>query len=327
MRYKVGDKVRIKDDISACIYINKQGLMDKWQGKVMTIRGYEGGCYKMKEDIYEYRDNNTPGWSWHDDMIEGLAEEPQDVYRSAINTYGQEKQVDIMIEEMSELTKALIKHRRKPSDETLENIQEEIADVKIMMRQGAMMFGEEAVERFIHEKTERLRNGLEGESEIEIICGKHQYFSDKEYLWINPDQIDIKPGDVVIVETKYGEKPAVVMWKGTGKLKEFNQHKKVLRNASSKNGKPIFRLEQHRGNYAMHCDTEEKAKTFLKFLHRCGKNWLSGDSYLAKTGWKLYEKNTCYEFNNGTYCGLDWSKQKKYTILEFDDFDWGDMNE
>lgn len=79
MKYKVGDKVRIKDDISACIYINKRGLMDKWQGKVMTIRGYEGGCYKMKEDIYEYRNNNTPGWSWHDDMIEGLAEEPQDV--------------------------------------------------------------------------------------------------------------------------------------------------------------------------------------------------------------------------------------------------------
>ena len=59
----------------------------------------------------------------------------RDVYINAINAYGKEMQVDIMIEEMSELTKALIKHRRKPSDETLENIQEEIADVKIMMRQ------------------------------------------------------------------------------------------------------------------------------------------------------------------------------------------------
>lgn len=251
----------------------------------------------------------------------------REVYIDAINIYGQEKQVDIMIEEMSELTKALIKHRRKPSDETLKNIQEEIADVKIMMYQGAMMFGEEAVERFIHEKTERLRDGLEGESEIEIICGKHQYFSDKEYLWINPDQIDVNLGDVIIAETKYGEKPVVVMWKGTGKLKEFNQHKKVLRNASSKNGKPIFRLEEHRGNYAMHCNTEEKAKTFLKFLHRCGKNWISGNSYIVKTSWKLYEENTCYEFNTGTYCNLEYSKQKEYTILEFDDFNWGDVNE
>lgn len=252
----------------------------------------------------------------------------REVYINAINTYGKEKQVDIMIEEMSELTKALIKHRREPSDKTLENIQEEIADVKIMMYQGAMMFGEEAVERFVHKKTERLRNGLEGESEIEVIRGKHQYFSDKEYLWINPEQIDIKPGDVVIVETKYGEKPVVVMWKGDGKLKEFNQHKKVLRNASSKNGKPIFRLEDYRdGKCVMHCDTEEKAETFLRFLHRSGKNWRSGSSYLKSTHWGRYENEACYRFNEGTIGSLKFIKSEGYNILEFDDFYWGDVNE
>lgn len=251
----------------------------------------------------------------------------RDVYESAINTYGKEKQVDIMIEEMSELTKALIKHRRKPSDETLKNIQEEIADVKIMMYQGAMMFGEEAVERFIHEKTERLRNGLEGESEIEIICGKHQYFSDKEYLWINPDQIDVNLGDVIIAETKYGEKPVVVMWKGTGKLKEFNQHKKVLRNASSKNGKPIFRLEEHRGNYVMHCSTDKMAETFLKFLHKQGKSWRTGESYLEETSFECYRKDICYLFNEGMFCDLKCAKEFKFTILEFDDFDWSDVSE
>ena len=74
----------------------------------------------------------------------------------------------------------------------------------------------------------------------------------------------------------------------------------------------------------MHCDTDEKAKTFLKFLHKCGKNWDSGDSYLIKTNWERYEENTCYEFNDGTYCGLDWYRQDKHTILEFDDFDWSD---
>lgn len=260
MRYKVGDKVRIKDDISACKYTNKQGLMDKWQGKVMTIRGYEDGFYKMKEDIYEYRDNDIPGWSWQDDMIEGLAEEPQDVYRSAINTYGQEKQVDIMIEEMSELTKALIKHRREPSDETLENIQEKIADVKIMMCQGAMMFGEEAVERFVHEKTERLRKRVEE------------------------------------------------------KLEAANKKKK-------------FRLEDYRGGYAMHCDTEKKAETFLKFLHRSGKNWRSGSSYLKSTHWGGFENEACYRFNEGTIGRLEFAKSEGYDILEFDDFYWGDVNE
>ena len=83
-----------------------------------------------------------------------------------------------------------------------------------------------------------------------------------------------------------------------------------------------FELNKYKDNFCMHCNTEEKAKMFLKFLHKCGKNWLSGDSYLAYTKWKAYKENTCYEFNKGTYCGLDQYKQKKYTILEFDDFNW-----
>lgn len=158
----------------------------------------------------------------------------RDVYINAINTYGTEEQIRMIYEEMCELGVALSKYHRDPGMETVRDVQEEIADVQIMLEQAKEMFGRVDVERFVQEKTERLKNGLEGESEIEIICGKHQYFSDKEYLWINPDQIDVNLGDVIIAETKYGEKPVVVMWKGTGKLKEFNQHKKVLRNASSK---------------------------------------------------------------------------------------------
>lgn len=251
----------------------------------------------------------------------------RDVYINAINAYGTEEQVRMIYEEMCELGVALSKYHRDPGMKTIRDVQEEIADVQIMLEQAKEMFGRSEVEWFVQEKTERLRNRLEEESEIEVICGKHQYFSNKEYIWINPDQIDINRGDVVFVETKYGEKPVIVISKRIGKRKDFAKHKKVLRNTSSKNGKPTFRLEEHRGNYAMHCDTEEKAKTFLKFLHRCGKNWLSGHSYLAKTSWKVYEENTCYEFNNGTYCGLEHSKQEEYTILEFDDFNWGDMDE
>lgn len=88
------------------------------------------------------------------------------------------------------------------------------------------------------------------------------------------------------------------------------------------NNRKKFRLEDYKGNIVMHCDTWEKAKTFLKFLHKCGRNWLSGDSYLVYTRWEVYKENTCYEFNQGTYCDLDWSKQEKHTILEFDDFNW-----
>ena len=86
-----------------------------------------------------------------------------------------------------------------------------------------------------------------------------------------------------------------------------------------------FELDKYKDNFCMHCDTEEKAKTFLRFLYKCDRNWILGDSYLAKTNWETYKEDTCYEFNDGTYCSLDQSKQKKYTILEFDDFDWDEI--
>lgn len=64
-----------------------------------------------------------------------------DVICDAIDTYGREAQTDICIEECSELIKALLKYRRLPLEErlatkgmkVLENIQEEIADVQIML--------------------------------------------------------------------------------------------------------------------------------------------------------------------------------------------------
>lgn len=49
-----------------------------------------------------------------------------------------DKQINICIEEMSELTKALCKHNRGKTD--IENIKEEIADVHIMLMQMLMLF-------------------------------------------------------------------------------------------------------------------------------------------------------------------------------------------
>lgn len=63
------------------------------------------------------------------------ARKEENILLQAIAEYGAEAQTDMMIEEMSELTKALLKHRRKESEETLDNILEEIADVQIMLDQ------------------------------------------------------------------------------------------------------------------------------------------------------------------------------------------------
>lgn len=67
------------------------------------------------------------------------------ILRKAIATYGKSTQVDMAIEEMSELTKALCKERRYelvPGKHAVAhaNVIEEIADVMIMCRQLLIIF-------------------------------------------------------------------------------------------------------------------------------------------------------------------------------------------
>lgn len=69
MAYKVGDKVRIVDHRT--YNMNPYGEMNKWLGKVMTIRGLSSFGYWMEEDYGEYLGD---GWMWDDSMISGLAE-------------------------------------------------------------------------------------------------------------------------------------------------------------------------------------------------------------------------------------------------------------
>lgn len=68
-KYKVGDKVRIVGYRTSLM--NNFGKMDKWLGKVMTIRECLLSGYWMEED---YGENIGYGWCWDDDMISGLAE-------------------------------------------------------------------------------------------------------------------------------------------------------------------------------------------------------------------------------------------------------------
>ena len=79
MKYKVGDKVRIVSawpkDGSACQ--NNEGKMDKWLGKVMTVRKVTSRFYTMEEDREEWFD----GWMWYPAAIEGLATEPVPKYK------------------------------------------------------------------------------------------------------------------------------------------------------------------------------------------------------------------------------------------------------
>ena len=73
-----------------------------------------------------------------------------------INSYGTKSQEDVAIEEMAELQKAILKHRRYTGDETRAEIIDEIADVEIMIEQLKIIFScKKEVENRIYYKIER----------------------------------------------------------------------------------------------------------------------------------------------------------------------------
>lgn len=95
--------------------------------------------------------------------VEGLpATERQDVLKRAIKTYGNRAQLDMVIEEMSELTKAILKDRRAGgSSSTRAGVIEEAADVIIMLQQLCAIYGAaREIESVIDEKVERMEKRL-----------------------------------------------------------------------------------------------------------------------------------------------------------------------
>lgn len=101
-----------------------------------------------------------------------------EVLQECVDTYGAEAQVDMAVEEMSELTKALLKYRRKEAQDSKdleaarENILEEVADVIIMLTQLIMIYGgrdlvQETIENKVDRQIKRLAN-IEGETGSEV---------------------------------------------------------------------------------------------------------------------------------------------------------------
>ena len=87
--------------------------------------------------------------------------------------------------------------------------------------------------------------------------------------------------------------------------------------------KKKFNINDYKGNYVMPCNTEEKANTFCKYLYSVGRKWDNGDSYLEINEWNKYKKDTCYNFNYGSFCDYN-HYCNDYIILEFNDFDWSE---
>ena len=82
-----------------------------------------------------------------------------------ISYYGEQFQIDKAIEEMSELTQALIKSRQDPDTLTEEKVLEEVADVWVMIEQLKLIFkGQEVVEEYVDYKISRQMQRIMNES-------------------------------------------------------------------------------------------------------------------------------------------------------------------
>lgn len=95
-----------------------------------------------------------------------------------VEKYGTDPQIDMAIEEMSELTKALLKYRRKKNstatfdeNELRAEIIDEIADVSIMVAQLQIIFGcmAETEERITY-KIDRQMNRIKGKEAHVNVC-------------------------------------------------------------------------------------------------------------------------------------------------------------
>jgi len=82
----------------------------------------------------------------------------KEIYKKTIEKWGKTAQVLMAIEEMSELTKELLKDLRGKSC----SIQEEIVDVEIMLEQLKEIFGTEYIDIFRKSKLQRLEAMLDG---------------------------------------------------------------------------------------------------------------------------------------------------------------------
>ena len=88
-KYKVGDKVLIRDDLESGMYYDFVYFcyeMKRYCNKVMTIdKVYEdcNGCYKMKKEDYA---KDYHRWSFNDEMIVGKVEEDVEFTKNNLKT-------------------------------------------------------------------------------------------------------------------------------------------------------------------------------------------------------------------------------------------------
>ena len=81
-----------------------------------------------------------------------------------------------------------------------------------------------------------------------------------------------------------------------------------------------FNIEDYKGDFVMHCKTEEEAEDFCRYLDSINRKWISGLSYEDNTKWDVHKQDTYYYFNEGCFSNGYFVNKYRYKILEWSDF-------
>lgn len=126
------------DGFDEVMYDNLQFGTDELEGVFSLLYMTMVGMAEVRAWLKEYERSGLP-----------VIKRPE-VLKAAISRYGKDAQVDMAIEEMSELTKALLKYRRSKDTTDIEygklrsDIIEEAADVLIMVVKILMMYDKDS---------------------------------------------------------------------------------------------------------------------------------------------------------------------------------------
>lgn len=127
-----------------------------WDVYLINGHGQSGlirACDEHVEDIYGYHPEEKMSNS------DVFSTEDRETLQRAVDKWGIEAQADMAEEECAEFIAASKHHRRDKVP--VEDVIDELADIRIMYEQLALFFGQDIVENRVNEKMNRLRERIE----------------------------------------------------------------------------------------------------------------------------------------------------------------------
>lgn len=280
MKFKVGDKVRVRKDLEVDKWYGDDSVVDEMlqmRGKEVTISRIINSEYKILEDF--------GGWCWTDEMFE-----PKCDRKILITSDG------------TETLARLYDGKKVIKTATANRLPEDVFDFATGAKLAfARLIGEDKPEP--EKKPEPKPLYYNGK----VVCVKG--YAD---YWTVGKVYEFVDG-------------AVVCDKGQtlgGGVRCFDD---ISKQYSAQfipfvEDKPSFDWEGFKaGKFAVHCDTEEKAKAFLNKCAEQGIKWNGGEDIHTETLWKYYKHNTCYRCDeeNLWYSPKWWYKKQGIKIIPY----------